>query len=115
MKKTYNKLIRDRIAEIIVSHGDEPKISTLNKKEYFVELKKKVLEEGKELVESEKRADIINELTDILELIDAIAKEKKIDPKDLKSAQKLKRFERGGFDKKIFLHYVNENISGSSK
>ena len=49
MKKVYNKLIRDKIPEIIVAAGEEPKIRKLNKKEFKIELQKKVLEEAKEL------------------------------------------------------------------
>lgn len=41
-KIVYNKLIRDRIPEIIVKGGSMPKVSTLNKTNYTLELKKKV-------------------------------------------------------------------------
>lgn len=109
MKKIYNKLIRDRIPEIIIADDCQPKTRVLKKSEMFVELKKKVLEEAEELVDVEKKSDVINELADILELIDAIAENKKIDPKLLKKEQKVKRQKRGGFEKRLYLEYVIEN------
>ncbi|MBI4708768.1 MAG: hypothetical protein HY764_01025 [Candidatus Portnoybacteria bacterium] len=50
MIKKYNKLIRDRILEIIEAAGEKPYWRTLSKKEYLREIKKKVLEEAKELI-----------------------------------------------------------------
>jgi len=50
MKKViYNKLIRDRIPEIIADNGASCKTRTLNKVEFQAELKKKVVEEATEL------------------------------------------------------------------
>lgn len=109
MKKIYNKLIRDRIPEIIIADNCQPKTRVLKKSEMFTELKKKVLEEAKELIEVENKSEVINELVDILELVDAIAENKNIDPKLLKSEQKVKRQKRGGFEKRLFLEYVIEN------
>ena len=109
MKKVYNKLIRDRIPEIIFADNCQPKTRVLKKSEMFLELKKKVLEEAKELAEVEARADVVNELADLLELIDALAENKSIDMKSLKAEQKTKRQKRGGFKKRLFLEHVIEN------
>ncbi len=109
MKKVYNKLIRDKIPEIIVADNCQPKIRVLKKSEMLTELKKKVLEESKELFESDKKSEIINELADILELIDAIAENINIETKLLKTEQRVKRQKRGGFKNRLFLEYVIEN------
>ena len=45
MKKTYNKLIRDRIPEIIEKAGHESKVRVLDDDEYFTSLCKKLQEE----------------------------------------------------------------------
>ena len=108
MKKVYNKLIRDRIPEIIIADGAEPKVRVLKKTEMFLESKKKILEEAKELIGAEKKSEVANELADILELVETIAENKKIDLKILKSEQKSKRQKRGGFKKRLFLEYVLE-------
>ena len=54
MKKVikYNKLIRDKIPEIIKNTGWTPKVRVLNKKEYLKEIKKKLAEEVKELIKT---------------------------------------------------------------
>jgi len=76
MKKIYNKLIRDKIPEIIEKNNGKPKIRKLKKTDFFVELKNKITEEGDELQKATTKEDLINELADILELVESIAKEK---------------------------------------
>ena len=55
MIKKYNKLIRDRILEIIKAAGERPYWRVLNKKEYLKEIKKKILEEAKELTRAKNK------------------------------------------------------------
>ncbi len=47
--KTYNKLIRDKIPEIIEKEGTAFKMRVMDDAEYKVELLKKLLEEGEEV------------------------------------------------------------------
>ncbi len=103
MKKVYyRKLIRDKIPEIIKSNGGDYEIRTLRKKEFEKELKKKLLEESKELLEAPKK-ELVNELSDVLEIIKSIASHYKIDFKQVEKYQNKKSKERGGFLKRIFL------------
>ncbi len=109
MKKIkYNKLIRDRIPEIIRRDNAIPKISYLNNKKFIVELKKKLLEEGGELQRTIDKKSVLNELSDILEIIQSIAEVEKIPWKNVEEKRKLKNKERGGFKKKIFLKEVRK-------
>ena len=103
MQKVYNKLIRDRIPEIIVNDGEEPEIRKLSQKEFKIELKKKVLEEAKELLQAESKEEILNEIVDIQELLDWLAKEFKISPYSIRNKKLKKNKERGGFAKRLFL------------
>ncbi len=103
MQKIYNKLIRDRIPEIITADGEEPEIRKLNQKEFKIELKKKVLEEAKELLKTESKEEITNEIVDIQELLAWLAKEFKISPDSIRSQKLKKNKERGSFAKKLFL------------
>lgn len=67
----YNKLIRDNIPEIIKESGKECDVSILNDEEYILKLKEKIVEEAHEVV-SAREDEIISELADVLEIIEAI-------------------------------------------
>ena len=95
----YNKLVRDKIPEYIISKGKKPIIHIAGKKEYWQKLKEKLGEEVKEFQKSEK----LEEIADILEVIDAIIIFKKIDKGKLKMLQQQKTKERGAFKKRIIL------------
>lgn len=105
MKKEiiYNKLIRDRIPEIIAANNQTAETRVLNKKEFIKELRKKILEEAKELNEGSGHDNLIEELVDIQEIIDAILEEKKVKFLEFRKIQTEKRQKRGGFKKKLFL------------
>ena len=103
MIKKYNKLIRDRILEIIRGAGEKPFWRVLNKKEYFEEVKKKVVEEAKELTKVKNKKRVINEVVDIQELIDVLVSELGLTKSEIQKQQKIKNKKRGGFKKKLFL------------
>jgi len=103
MIKRYNKLIRDRILEIIKAARERPSWRVLNKKEYLREIKKKILEEAKELSAAKNKKEVVNEIVDIQELIDVLAPELGLTKIEIKRQQKIKNKKRGGFKKKLFL------------
>jgi predicted house-cleaning noncanonical NTP pyrophosphatase (MazG superfamily) len=105
MKKIvkYNKLVRDRIPEIIRAAGWGPVVKILPKKEYLTALKKKLLEEVHELLEARGRADIANELVDVQEVVDAIIAEVRLSKVVFRKQQGKKRQKRGAFKKRLFL------------
>ena len=103
MKKVYyNKLIRDKIPEVIAQKGGKYKTRALLKKEFEKELKKKLVEESRELSEAPE-GELVNELSDVLEIVKSIALHHKINFKDVEKYQLKKRKERGGFTKRLFL------------
>ena len=63
----YNKLIRDKIPDIIRKEGKKFNIMTLNDNEYEIELLKKFIEECQELVQAKDENDKLEELADIFE------------------------------------------------
>ena len=79
MEKTYNKLVRDNIPNIIKSNGETPITRILTNEEYKQELEKKLYEEYQEVLESSGE-DRIEELADMLEVIKSLAK---LENKDL--------------------------------
>ena len=102
--KTYNKLVRDLIPEIIEASGKECKTRILSDEEYLKMLDIKLDEE---LAEYHKDQNI-EELADLLELIRAAAIARGYTLDELEAARAEKAKERGGFERKIFLIDVTE-------
>src|SRR3989344_2541518 len=98
----YNKLVRDKLPEIIKSLGGNSEIRILDEKEYVIELKRKLIEEAQEL-QNATTDEIVDELADQLELIKSIAKHHNISFSSVAANQASKRKIRGGFAKRIFL------------
>ena len=107
-RKTHNKLIRDKVPGIIKSEGGIPKVLVLAEGDYRKALKVKMGEEAKELLEAETNDEVINELADIQELIRAIAANHVLSLSELENKRQRKLQERGGFEKKLWLKYVDE-------
>ena len=101
---SYNKLVRDKIIDIILANGEKPIYHTLSDEEYLDELHKKLFEEANEFVEE----DSPEELADLLEVVYAIAKHKNINMEDVEKERVKKREKRGGFEDKIYLEAVEE-------
>lgn len=105
MEQIYNKLVRDKIPEIIKNNNEEPIIKILNDKDYKKELENKLNEEYKEVLES-KGQDRLEELADMLEVISSLAKIENSTLDDIIKIAKNKTSKRGSFDKKIYLEKV---------
>ena len=103
----YNKLVRDRIPEIIEGNGEEPITRILNDEEYRSELIKKLNEEYDEVVNASGE-DIIEELADMLEVMESIAKIQNKTLDNIIIEKEKKKNKRGGFSKKIFLEGVKK-------
>ena len=102
----YNKLVRDRIPDILREKGLVPIIHIANDKEYFSKLKEKLREEVDEYNISGDK----NELCDIIEVIYTICNFEGTDIKKLETIRRNKREKRGGFEKKIILEEVKDKI-----
>ena len=93
----YNKLVRDKIPEILDKKGISYVKRIASLKEYKIELIKKLVEEIKEFRE----AGDPEELADVLEVLRAF---KNIpEYARVEELRKKKHKERGGFDKRIIL------------
>jgi predicted house-cleaning noncanonical NTP pyrophosphatase (MazG superfamily) len=100
-KIIYNKLIRDKIPEIIIADDKKPKVYTLSQIHYALELKKKMIEEAKELVAADTNEEILNELSDLQELIDSLLELNNVTKNEFLKIQKTKREKRGGFSQRL--------------
>ncbi len=103
MRKTYNKLVRDHIPDIIRWHGDTCNTETMTEIEFTQALRQKLVEEAQEVVQAGTQQEMITELADLYEVLDTLMQYSNISLDTVKSAQELRRSERGGFSQRIKL------------
>ena len=101
----YNKLVRDKIPNIITNNGEIPVTRMLNDEEYKIELERKLYEEYQEVINS-KDKDRLEELADMIEVIKALASLEGKNLQDIILLAEQKREKRGGFKDKIYLERV---------
>jgi predicted house-cleaning noncanonical NTP pyrophosphatase (MazG superfamily) len=101
----YDKLVRDKIPQIIEKSGKQPVIEVLGTEAYKRYLDKKLSEELQEYTAS----DSPDELADLIEVVYAILKYKKMDISDFEKLRNKKADDRGAFDKRILLKEVVED------
>lgn len=97
--KIYNKLVRDKIIDIIAADGRIAKYRILDDNEYRQELNKKLQEEVKEYLEDNN----VEELADIVEVIYGILNSMDVSIKEFEKVRIKKQEERGSFNKRIYL------------
>jgi predicted house-cleaning noncanonical NTP pyrophosphatase (MazG superfamily) len=92
----HDKLVRDRIPEILAEKGVKYVIMTLNSDdEYRKALEDKVLEEAQEFIKNPST----EELADLMEVVETLLP---FHP-ELKAVQRAKREARGGFSSRVYL------------
>jgi len=101
--KSFNKLVRDKIPEIIKADDKECETRVLDDKEYLLSLNKKLDEELREYYETES----IDELADMAEVIFAIVEQYGMSIQEFERLRLSKREKRGGFDQKLFLMNIS--------
>ncbi len=103
--KIYNKLVRDKIPEIITSDNGKTCVTRIMKdNEYLESLNTKMQEELKEYLESGE----VEELADLEEVLRAILEVKNVSYQDFEKIRQLKIKKRGAFKEKIFLVSVDD-------
>ena len=119
MKKIYNKLVRDKIPEIIEAEGKKCTYRYLDKNsvEYRRKLADKLVEEACEFRDAVYKDDpgYLYEYSDLMSVL--VEMHKTFIPGEIESnilygTSKMNREEKGRFDKAIFLEEVeDENLS----
>lgn len=102
-KKHYCKLIRDKMIDKIEKDGHKPIFQILSKSELKNELREKLLEEVYEVYNSKTKSNLIEELADVYEVFLSLVKKNNFTMKEIFEKAKIKRNERGGFTKGVFL------------
>jgi len=97
--KKYNKVIRDKIPEIITDSGKKYSLKQLDDASFLTELEKKLIEEVNEYAESKD----VEELADLLEVIYRISELRGVSMGELDKVRKDKSEKRGKFANNLFL------------
>lgn len=95
--ESYNKLVRDRIPEILDEKGVLYEKHVASPEEYKAELVKKLTEETREFSDDPSP----EELADVLEVIEALRKLPEY--ADVEEVRKKKADDRGAFNQRIIL------------
>lgn len=105
----HNKLVRDKIPEIIENTGKKFKTRVLSNEEYLKELRKKSYEELEEYMNASDKENALEELADLLEIIHALAIAHDSSISEVEAIRETKAQKRGGFKEKIFLIEVEDD------
>ena len=100
--KEYNKLVRNRIPEIITGDNKKPITHIASEKEFENALVDKLTEEVNEY----KSSGDLEELVDIMEVVEAIGYLKGVSLGELNKLKRKKANKRGSFSKRIILERV---------
>lgn len=101
-RKDYNKLVRDRIPEILDSQNIRFAIEELSDQDYRQALRQKLIEEAQEAADATE-IDLVTELADLWEVIEAMMSVYGIQRHDVLACQLQRREDRGAFHHRLKL------------
>jgi predicted house-cleaning noncanonical NTP pyrophosphatase (MazG superfamily) len=102
VRKEYNKLVRDCVPELLQKQKVEHEIVEMDQDEYCQALRQKIIEEAQEAAGASE-VDLITELADLWEVIDATMTAYGIQRDQVLACQMQRRMERGAFNRKLKL------------
>lgn len=102
-----NKLIRDHIPVQMLAKGITMHNRIMDKEEFIQKLKDKLLEECQEVNQSHTSEELIEELADVMEVIHTLSNTLELPIEQVEAKRIEKRKQKGGFEGKIFNHYVD--------
>lgn len=101
-----NKLWKDKAIDLLETQNSKVYWVTLDEKEFQKQLRLKLIEEAQEILHAGTKEELLEKLTDILEIINALKDASGINLKELTTLQK-KKFEKyGGFENKKFVTFI---------
>lgn len=96
-----DKLIRDKLPAMMQAQGLTVFTRRLDDAEFVARLKDKLVEEAAEARAAGTRADLLDELADLREVMLALAETGGIAEHEIEARRVSKRDERGGFDDRV--------------
>jgi len=107
MHKKHNKLVRDKIPDILARSQSQYLVEQMTEVEYLQALREKLVEEAQEAANASQE-EILFELADLYEVIDTLALANNLTKETIIAAQQKKREEKGGFEKRIRLLWTEK-------
>lgn len=105
----YNKLIRDKIPEIIEAKGELCDVRVLDDAhEFQQELLKKVAEEASGLVKARDRKDLLDEYADLMVALDTLMDLMEISEADIRTAIEENITRKGSYKRQLYLHWSED-------
>jgi predicted house-cleaning noncanonical NTP pyrophosphatase (MazG superfamily) len=102
VQKIHNKLVRDRIPEIIQAAGKQCAIETMDEEDFHQALRAKLVEEAQEAAVADP-IGLVTEFADLYEVMDTLIAAYDIDRQAVLAEQERRQIERGGFNRRIRL------------
>jgi predicted house-cleaning noncanonical NTP pyrophosphatase (MazG superfamily) len=107
MRRDYNKLVRDRIPEIIQNSGKPCAFETMTEAEFRQALLEKLVEEAQEVHQAAPE-ELVAELADIQEVFAAVLAAWQIAPEQVQQVKRQRFAERGGFERQLMLLWTED-------
>lgn len=105
--RSYNKLVRDKIPQLIQESGRKCTSRILSDDEYYDALLDKIIEE----IEEYRVSGNEEELADVYEVLDCLVALKEYEPMHLDYLQLIRREARGSFKERVLLIDVDDSLS----
>lgn len=107
-----NKLWRDKAVDLMKELKSIIHWQRLTDAEYDYQLRQKLLEESREVCAATSKKELMQELADVLEILEAISNANEISIEEVRAIQLEKKAERGGFEGRKFVT-IAEHLEGS--
>ena len=106
MRTSYDKLVRDRIPEIIRASGRSCAVVAMEEEAYRRALREKLVEEAQEAAQATPE-HLVTELADLSEVVDALLAAYGVKREAVQAEQQRRRAERGGFTRRLRLLWTD--------
>lgn len=111
--KTFyiQKLVRDKMQSQLEAENASCVSKTLSDSEYSLELKKKVVEEAREVSSATTRENLIEEVADVFEVLEALIKLENISKEEITAYRIKKNDGWGKFEKRLWIETITAPIN----
>lgn len=107
-RKAFDKLVRDQVPEVIASKGEIVHANELEPNDLRTALIGKLFEEAEEFLRASGKSNVVEELSDILEVVRGLAAASNVSFSDVTQKADAKAQKRGGFLKGVILRSTEE-------